>query len=343
MKLNPFVSDKILYHPERIAEFIEKGSTKPITWELDLTNKCNHNCPQCAGGRENTNTLSQKEAELYIHQIAGLDAKAIIFTGGGECLLAPYATEAIQLAKKFGMDVGLITNGSLIKQINYESLVENCTWIRVSLDASSQEMFKQTHGCNDKMFRDTLDGINKLVLYKQNIKSFGIDPGCSIGVAFLTSEETKSDMLQFTKLCKFMEVDYVQFRPFHFDTTYVKLLTELHQCQDLEDENFKVLSSESKYLNFGKPRPYPTCYGHHFAGVINVHKVYLCCHMRGNPKYKLGDLREQSLRMIWDSKKRKDIYKSIDYSDCVPVCRCDPFNRWLWELKNEVPTHVNFL
>lgn len=343
MKLNPFVSDKILYHPERIAEFLEKDSIIPITWELDLTNKCNHNCPQCAGGRENNDTLSQKEAEMYIDQMAGLDAKAITFTGGGEILLVPFATNVIKFAKNFGMDVALITNGSLIKQVDYESLVQNCTWIRISLDASTPEMFKLTHGCNDKTFRDTLDGINKLVLYKQSIKSFGIDPECSIGVAFLTSKETKSDMLQFTKLCKFLGVDYVQFRPFHFDTTYVKLLSELLECQDLEDENFKVLCSENKYLNLEEARPYPTCYGHHFAGVINVHEVYLCCHMRGNPKYKLGDLREESLKIIWDSKRRKDIYENIDYSDCVPVCRCDPFNRYLWKLKNEIPTHVNFL
>ncbi len=341
MNLNPFVSDKILYHPERIAEFIKKGTTRPITWELDLTNRCNHNCPQCAGGRDNTDTLSQKEAEMYIHQIANLDGKAITFSGGGEPLLAPFATEAVQLARKFGMDVALITNGSLIKQVDYESLVENCTWIRISLDASTEEMFKQTHGCNDKTFRDTLDGINKLVLCKQEIKSFNMDPGCSIGVAFLTSEKTKADMLYFTKLCKHLEVDYVQFRPFHFDQAPID--KELKECLEEETPQFKVLSSENKYRNFGEARPYPTCYGHHFAGVINVHEVYLCCHLRGNPKYKLGDLREQPLKMIWDSKKRKDIYKNIDYSDCVPVCRCDPFNRWLCQLRDKVPAHVNFL
>ncbi len=336
MQLNPFVSDKILYHPERIAEFIEKGSTMPITWELDLTNKCNHNCPQCAGGRDNSDILSEKEAMMYIHQIASLDAKAITFTGGGECLLAPFATEAIQLARKFGMDVALITNGSLIKTVDYESLVENCTWIRVSLDASTEEMFKRTHGCNGKTFRDTLDGINKLVLYKQQKKL-----SCSIGVAFLTDEETKFEMLHFTQLCKYLEVDYVQFRPFHFDKTSIG--KELNECLEEETPYFKVLSSQNKYQNIGEPRPYPTCYGHHFAGVINVHEVYLCCHLRDNAKYKLGDLREQPLRIIWDSKKRKDIYEHIDNSDCVPVCRCDPFNQWLWKLKNDVPTHVNFL
>lgn len=336
MNLNPFVSDKILYHPERIAEFLEKGSTIPITWELDLTNKCNHNCPQCVGGRINNDTLSQKEAVMYIHQIALLDAKAIIFTGGGETLSAPFAIEAIEIARIFGMDVSLITNGSLIKQVDYESLIENCTWIRISLDASTPEMFKFTHGCNDKTFRDVLDGINKLVLCKQDTKSL-----CSIGVAFLTNKETKSDMLQFTKLCKHLEVDYVQFRPFHFDETAID--KELYECQKEETANFKVLSSQNKYLNFGEARPYSICYGHHFAGVVNVHEVYLCCHLRGNPKYKLGDLRRDSLKMIWDFKQRQDVYENIDYSDCIPVCRCDPFNRWLWELKYKVPTHVNFL
>lgn len=341
MKLNPFVSDKILYHPERIAEFIKGGPIRPVTWELDLTNRCNQNCPQCAGGRvnqgrSNHDSLSKEEAEDYIVQLTSDGAKAVTFTGGGESLLVPSACHLIQFARRCNVDVGLITNGSLLDQIDLFTLINNCKWIRISLDAGNSQIYKQTHGCGEKIFDRVVHGIELLVKEKQICNA-----PCLIGTAFLSNERTKNNMLEFTRLSKNLNVDYIQFRPYHLDKTNIN--KELAQCQTLEDETFKVLSSINKYRHFNQKMPYKVCYGHHFAGVINVHEVYLCCHFRGMPKYKLGDLREKSLSDIWNSDHHKMVYENIDYSDCVPVCRCDPFNRWLWKLKNEVPTHVNFL
>lgn len=339
----PFSVDKILYHPERISEFLKTGTTFPITWELDLTNKCNQHCPQCAGGminqgRPNRDSLTREEAENYIAQLILGGAKAITFTGGGEPLLAPMAEAMTQYAHLNGADVGLITNGTLLshKRTSLYRLVRNCTWIRISLDAGNPEVYKETHGCGKGIFHRVVRGTRLLVKARQEY-----DSSCSIGTAFLTSAKTKNNMLEFTELSRGLGVDYAQFRPFHLDETNID--KELARCKKLEDEHFKVRASISKYQYFGQKRPYGVCYGHHFAGVINVHEVYLCCHFRGMPRYKLGDLREQTLADIWASDQRKEVYENIRFFDCVPACRCDPFNRFLWKLKEERPMHINFL
>ena len=339
----PFSVDKILFHPERIHEFLRTGTTFPVTWELDLTNKCNQNCPQCAGGvinqgRSNNDSLTREEAEAYIMQLISSGAKAITFTGGGEPLLAPPACAMLNYVHQNGVDVGLITNGVLLSHrlTSLYHLVKNCTWIRVSLDAGNPEVYKLTHGCGKGVFHRVVRGIRLLVKARKEY-----DTSCSIGTAFLTSAKTKKNMLEFTELSKDLGVDYAQFRPFHLDETSID--KELVQCQKLEDERFKVRASISKYQYFGQKRPYGVCYGHHFAGVINVHEVYLCCHFRGMPKYKLGDLRDNTLAEIWASDRRKKVYENIRFLDCVPACRCDPFNRRLWKLREETPQHVNFL
>lgn len=339
--MNPFVPDKILYHPNRIAEWLDSGDTRPISWELDVSNRCDHHCPDCNGGwmESEREILNLNTAKFYIYQIKELGGKSIVLTGGGEPLLNPVITKVMEYANySKGMDVSLITNGSHINQENAKEIIKYCTWVRVSLDAASPEVFKFTHGRSKRIFEKVIEGISLLVEEKELQKN-----ECTIGVAFLTHRRTKQEMLAFTKLCKSLGVDYVQFRPYHYD--FCDVTKELKECEkETIPDKFYVLKSGNKYDHlFDKKIPYKKCYGHHFCGVINIHKVYLCCHFRGREKYELGDLREKRLDEIWGSKKRKEVYQNIDYSDCYPVCRCDRLNRILWKLKEEPATHINFV
>lgn len=335
--IDPFVPDKIMWHQERITQWLGTGTTNPISWELDLTNRCNHKCPDCPGGRNDDEDLDLDSAKDYLFQINRFGGKSIVFTGGGEALMNPIAPEVMKFANySLGLDVSLITNGSLLNEENVPIILKHCTWVRVSLDAGSPKAYKFTHGCGEKMFYKVLDNIRLLV----EARARG-NFGCTIGVAFLTAAKTKKDMLRFTKLSRSLGVDYVQFRPYWYDDTDVT--KELARCKKLERDGFTVLKSANKYDHLREPRPYDMCYGHHFAGVINLHTLYLCCHFRGKEKYKLGDLRKTTLRDIWNSERRKQVYEEIDYSDCFPVCRCDRFNRVLWNRKENPPTHVNFV
>lgn len=339
--MNPFIPDKILCHPDRIAEWLEGGDTRPISWELDLTNACDQKCPDCPGGRNNNQSLDLDTAENYVYQIKALGGKSIVLTGGGEPLLNSIITKVVKyIHYSKGMDVSLITNGTQLNKDNVFDIVENCTWVRVSLDAGSPEIYKFTHGCNKKTFKSVLGGISLLVEAKKAKLPEGYN--CTIGVAFLTHNKTRKDMLVFTKLCQWLGVDYVQFRPYHYN--FCDVTEELKECEKQTiPGQFYVLKSGNKYDHLTERQPYDICYGHHFCGVINVHNVYLCCHFRGMDKYKLGDLRENKLYEIWESEQRKKIYQNIDYSDCYPVCRCDRLNRILWKLKEEPATHINFV
>ena len=49
MEPNQFSSSKILKHIDRIDEWQKKGVSRPITYELDMTNVCNSKCHFCFG------------------------------------------------------------------------------------------------------------------------------------------------------------------------------------------------------------------------------------------------------------------------------------------------------
>lgn len=353
MDVKQFSSDKILGHLDRIKEWLDSGVSRPITYELDMTNICNHRCHYCFGfyGRDNQESLALGEAKRFIKQVKDFGARGITFTGGGEPLCNPATLEAVEFARAVGLDIGFITNGTLITEEVAQNLLRNCTWLRVSLDAASADVFKLTHGLNGVAYNAVIKNIALLVNKKIQINS-----SCSIGVGCLTFPGMKREILKFAKLCRDLKVDYAQYRPLlpafsrgsvNYNTRLERgIVKEIERALKLSSCGCQVLYSMHKYdsLTSGeRAKNYGQCYGHHFATVIAADKkMYLCCHFRGIEKYCLGDLTKNTLEEIWYSQRRKEVYENIDFRDCVLLCRCNTFNAILWNIKQE-KAHPNFI
>lgn len=345
-----FSSDKILKHLDRVNAWLEGANPPPITVELDMTNICNHRCPECVVNYfrvADKSALSRKTSVKIIRQLAKNKIRGLIFTGGGEPLCNPNTLEAVSLARSSGLDLGFITNGSLLNEESARIILDNCTWVRVSLDAASPGVFRLTHGLDGNEFNKVVRNIQLLVEAKNRLKS-----RCTIGVGFLTSEYSVSDMEKSAILCRELGVDYLQFRPMqihrggNFDYHWTDVQEEIAKCLKYTNDRFQVLYSQHKYemahdARFG--RHYYKCYGHQFASVISASaKMYVCCHTRGYDKYCIGDLNKDSFKKIWNSRKRRVAVSRIDFRDCIPLCRDNTFNQILWNIK-QAREHVNFL
>jgi len=350
MDVRQFSSDKILKHLDRVNAWLRGGNPHPITVELDMTNICNHKCQECSGWyfqNRNTDSLPYGLAKDIIRQLAMAKVRGLIFTGGGEPLCYPQITNVVKLAHRLGLDIGFITNGSLINEKNARILLGCCTWLRVSLDAACPGTFKSVHGLDGDAFRKVIDNIRLLVRMKKSLNS-----RTTIGIGYLTCDYTKGEMLDAAKLCKRLSVDYLQFRPMQmhndgkFEYHLNSIAEDIDRCMKISGNGFKVLYSKHKYdmmtdEEYG--RSYKKCYGHQFAAVIAADaKMYLCCHMRGFNKYCIGDLKKNTFKEIWNSRKRQKAAEGIDFKDCIPLCRDNTFNQILWNIKQS-REHVNFL
>ena len=359
MNVKQFSSDKILQHIDRIHEWRETGISRPITYELDLTNRCNNKCPHCFGfynRKKNLVSMPYEFANDILHQIKYFGGKAITFTGGGEPLMHPDFCKLAKKAHDLNIDVALITNGNLLNAENIKCILENCTWVRISLDAGTKEVYKERHGMNHESYKKLLEKIRKLCELKKKMKS-----KTKIGLGYLTPLGENGDVVDFLMLAYLLEIDYVQFRPMlnYFgnkieqDNKKSATLVEDICNMDSRDISSKkklhkwdILCSKHKYdkiISGNISKEYGKCYGHNFATVISsTGKMYICCHMRGVEKYCLGDLHKQELQEIWKSERRFEISKRINFNDCPQLCRCDNFNEILWNISKE-KEHVNFL
>jgi MoaA/NifB/PqqE/SkfB family radical SAM enzyme len=325
------LDQKVYRHLTRLRDVTEYGFTYPVTWELDPTNDCNHDCVGCfakgAGGRSNNESLTWEEATNYVDQIAQLRAKAIVLTGGGDPMFNKITPDLMKYIRSKGLNLGMITNGSIFNDESIAVAVENCNWIRISLDAGTPEVFSEIRKVHRRQFWQVLRNLRKL-----RDKRDELGTSCTLGTGFLTSALTMPGLVNFTSLSKQAGADYVQIRPFHGDFT---IPLRINECLAMQDETFQVHYAEHKY-NSGYTKKYTRCEAQNLSGVINVHKVYLCCHMRGVEKYELGDLRHSSLSNIWHSMHRKDVVDNLDFADCIAHCRLDKVNQTIHALQTPV-------
>lgn len=332
-------NEKIMRYLDKLDYFYNGHKTLIVT-ELDLTNRCNNKCPGCCGVNGNGAELSQHQVDLVVKSISDMNGKGVIMSGGGEPLISPYFVYAVNEFKKRGIKLGLNSNGLALTENLARLIAENFEYFRISLDAASPELYLKTHGMSEGAFKKTVENIRMFSRIKKELYS-----AISFGVGFLTSKDTATEMEDFVQLVKDMGADFAQFRPFTGD--FYDITDEYLRIKEkYETDGFAVRASLQKYkeMKTKGERNYDKCRGMFFSTVITADaKVFSCLHHRQENRHFLGQITDTvSLSEIFRSARMREVYESIDCSQCPTMCRNDVFNRALSVLELDVG-HSEFL
>ncbi|MFC1825718.1 radical SAM protein, partial [Thermodesulfobacteriota bacterium] len=102
-------SNKLLWHLDRVNDWINGKRIAPIHIDVGLSKGCNIRCHYCFGAmqgnfyQKGSETYFPREALLkYIKEAGEIGVKSMGFIGEGEPLLNPYVYEAILEGKRSG-------------------------------------------------------------------------------------------------------------------------------------------------------------------------------------------------------------------------------------------------
>lgn len=324
LNVNRFGNWKLFGYPKEISACLDGNLNTLISFEIHLTNKCQSRCPRCFCGHLRGNqSLAKQEACSFMQQAKKLGAKSVIFSGGGEPALHSDFVEVAAQAKGMGFKIGVNTNGLSLHKIDLDTLVKIASYIRISLDAGTPEMYNITHGLDDSDFQSVLVNLKLLSEAKRRNSV-----ECVLGTGYLTDERTViyREMEAFVEVSAEAGFDFAQFRPFQGNFTPIEpCFTKL---ESKFGDDIAVVASAQKYGRFDdlNHRPYEKCWSHNFVTIIGADaKLYPCCELTLDPRYALGDLRQDELEKIWQ--KKEEVIGQIDLSKCNPFCRGDMINR----------------
>ncbi len=352
----PFSYGKIFHHLDVLHEIKHRPEDVcPVTLELHLTNKCSHNCLFCMYKKEirESNICSAEIpfdiAESIIDDAARMGVKAITYSGGGEPTLHPQFKAISTIGSDYSIDQGLITNGSMLHHKDIcEHIVNNFKWVRISVDAGSDSVYKILHGnCCD--FSKTIDGIKQLCVINNN--------RIKIGISFLLTSFNSCDMIKLYDILSSIGVDYLQIKPMimsknqksihnnYITQAIVDDIETLIQKAE-KDNKIKVYVLFDQFKNIiGNEHTFDKCHGHALYPVISaIQEIFVCCMHLHNDSMKYGKItKNNSFYDIWRSKKRFQIGDNIDLSKCPKLCRLAKTNNILDMIDKTTNLDINFL
>ena len=367
MSRNPFSPLKLFTHMDHLHEWWKGENVYPITLELGPATVCNHYCTWCMHGayfgkhRNDTNVSkpypdnSIMKFSFYkriLDECITLGIKSVILSGSGEPFMNPEISQFIVYTKQSGVDIAVITNGSVIREPDILAAVSSATWIRVSLDAGTSQTRQRVHRTTKNDFDNTLENMRRMAAAKKSLNA-----SVQLGAQIALCPENVHEIFEVARISKECGMDYVQIKPviFHPRSSdsqlerdfFLNALSVAHDTRGkLQDDGFKVYVKEDQFgailADNHEVGLYQQCYANFFPIIEANGLVYYCSQTRGLPEFALGDLNKNSFREIWEGERRQRINQSIDVAKCQPICRCHPINKALWAIRHPDPG-VNFV
>jgi len=341
---------KLMYHPKRVSEWIEKGDCFPVYVEIGITNICNHNCIFCGlDWARGANTLKTSVLLENLKDMAENGVKSVCFSGAGEPLLHKDFSLLVRKTKEFGIDVSFSTNTVLFNEQKALETLPYTSWIRFSVDAATSPTHSKIHGTTDSDFQRIINNLrNAVEIKKQN------NYKTTLGVQFLLLEENSHELFKIAKICKDLGVDNLQIKPYSqnpnsinkMNINYDKYLNLKDKLAGFNSDNFKVFFRLNRIGSVIGEQDYELCHGLPFFAIINEKGNVIPCHMYYDlDDYSYGNINEKKFSEIWKSEKRKEIIEQLTkkgIKECKKGCRLDIINKYLHRLKNPHP-HENFI
>lgn len=352
-KATPYSNLKIFAHAQEVQKVKSGERIAPIYVRIKPTNKCNQNCYYChykspyldLNQYNPTDEINREKMLEIIEDFKNIGVKAITFSGGGEPLLYPYIEEIMEAVLKAGIDLSIITNGSLLREKKAE-LLSNAKWVRVSLESSCAETYSKIRGVREEAFEELC----------QNIKNFAKikNQECELGINYVVGPENYKEVYHTGNRMRELGANHIKYTALMNNNA-----EELHkpfkenvisQIDKLEKENNEIFKVINLYENdfvsnavFG--RNYDVCAIKDYVTVIAANsKIYYCHDKAYLDAGEVGDISQKSFKEVWFSEKttkKMNLFnpKQICQHHCVYDDRNELFNTFYSLDKN----HINFI
>ena len=350
----PYSQLKVFYHPEILQHLLNGTRCNPVYIRVKPTNRCNHNCSYChyknsyldLDDFKPTDEIPKDKMLETVDSMRKLGVKAVTFSGGGEPLIYPHIEETMERVLDSGIDLSIITNGSLLSE-GRAKLLAKSKWVRLSIESIDDEEYCSIRGIKKGSF-DRLCG---------NISDFSQikDKNCELGVNVVVNAKNAYEVVEMARLMKSLGVNHVKYSPmitndtneYHsgFREDVTKQLKEAQES--FGDDRFRVIDlytgdfADSAIFE----RNYKRCPMKEFICIIAANsKVYYCQDKAYLDDGEIGSIADQSFKELWKSEKTTELFRNFDATEiCKQHCVHDSRNELINSFLDMDRNHINFI
>lgn len=282
---------------------------------IEPTNRCNLNCIFCA--RENMKRdFHMLDFDVFKKTVDSLPSGTYLtLTGNGEPTLNVRIYDMIAYAAQRGMFVSMITNGCTLTQANRKKLIDSgISRIQISFQALDKE-------AEESIMRGTVYERELLHILQLIYEIRQSEKNIFISIAKVDVEESRDFAALTKEFWEKMPVDN------YYEGKYLSLQTD-----------------SPKYEKQVERDEYLPCVDPWIVAKVNANGDVNLCPQDFSNKYVIGNINEESLIDILNSKKAEDfrlasLTGDMDFLDAVGYC-CGDCNTWHKGMGNNIEEFI---
>lgn len=350
----PYSQLKIFYHQDIIQNLLNGKRCTPAYIRIKPTNRCNHDCSYChyknayldLDDYDPLQEIPRQKMKEIVDDMAEMKVKAVTFSGGGEPLLYPYIEETMEWILEKGIDLSIITNGSLLNGKKAEILAKS-KWVRISIESINDKSYCNIRAIKAGSFEKLCDNIREFAKIKQDT--------CELGINVVVNNENYKEVYNMAQLMKSLGANHVKFAPlittdtwgYHesFKDDVTKELTRAQE--ELADSKFKIINLYTGDFDDSVifERQYSKCPIKEFVCVIAANsKVYYCHDKAYLDDGIVCDISNSSFKEAWESEEVTKKFNEFDAKKCCKQhCVYDSRNVLINSFLEMDKNHINFI
>lgn len=352
-KATPYSNLKIFGHLEEVQKVKNGERVAPIYIRIKPTNLCNQNCYYChyknpyltLDQYAPTDEIKREKMLEIVRDMKDIGVKAVTFSGGGEPLLYPYIEETMEAVLDAGIDLSIITNGTLLTGRKAE-LLSQAKWVRISLESGCAETYSKIRGVAGEAFEDLCENIREFAQNKSK--------DCELGINFVIGPGNYKEVYQAGKLMQSLGVNHIKYTALMSDNAEKmhepfknQVIEQIHQLMDENEAEVKIINLyESDFdTNAVFGRNYNFCGIKDYVTVIAANsKIYYCHDKAYLSQGEIGDISDRSFKEVWFSEETTRKFAQFDPQEvCRHHCVYDDRNELLNTFYSLDKNHINFI
>ena len=289
--------------------YISRWSGRPVQWgypvsiSFEPTTSCNLRCPECPSGlRAFSRPTGMLQKDFFTDTIDQLskDLLYLVFYFQGEPYLNPDFLKMVKYASGKKIYTATSTNAHYLNDENAKRTVESgLDRLIISIDGTTQDVYQQ-YRVGGQLSK-VIEGARNIVKWKKEMKS----KTPFIIFQFLVVKPNEHQIEEVKKLGAEIGVDDVWFKS-------AQVYDYAKDPNGLIPENEKYSrykKSGDSYIYKGKLANH--CWRLWHDPVITWDGLVAPCCFDKDAQHKLGDLKNQSFREIWNNKEYREFRQKI--------------------------------
>ena len=357
---------KVGWYADRIAAWERGEKIAPVTMDVAWTRKCNYACDFCyatmqaSKGKE----ITREIALQFLSDAAEIGVKGVSLISDGESSIVPFYAESIEHGAKCGLQMGVGTNGFVLRRPVLERILPHLSYFRYNYSGGTQAGYARIMGVKPEWF----DQANENIADAMEIKRRNKYP-VTINMQFVCDPKEEGELVAWAHMVAKLKPDYGIIKHCADDVDHT-LGTDYTKYKALDatfDEverigraaGVHIVIKRDRMKDEGK-RDYSRCYGPPFITQMSGNGLIAPCGFLFNEKYKafhIGNVCDTRFKEIFQSDRYWEVMRYLASPEFDPRERCGPnclqtqTNSFLFHYKNgnaqlptgKPPLHMGFL